>query len=123
MERLIKTLPCEQGRLSAITAGQRLPLAIFNGRIKITEITKMLPILGTLQKGTKRMYASFIICGDLEYEREVDIHTGMVFEASADVAGEQMFFAGMRFENSDPMTNELTFEITDLELIKKLLTI
>jgi len=42
-------------------------------------------------------------------------------EATGDVECEALHFAGLRFEDSDPLRNELTFEITDLELIQKLL--
>lgn len=124
MNMIIKTLPVIDGELFVISAGQRLPLARFSGRIEITENTKFVPILGTVQKGIKTIYASFIVCGDLEYQRETDvnkIHSGKVFEALADVEGERLEFAGLRFEDSDPLKNELVFEITDLELIQKLL--
>ena len=124
MKRLIKTLPCEYGELFVTTAGQRLSLAKFNGRIEIFEHTTMVPILNTLQKGIKTIHASVMICGDLEYQREAPdklIHSGNVFDATADVEGERITFAGMSFEDSDPIVNELTFNITDLELVKKLL--
>lgn len=125
MDRLIKTLPCERGSLFVTSAGQRLPLARFTGRIEIVEQTNMIPILGTVQKGAKTIHASFMVCGDLEYQRETGpdaIHGGMIFDATGDVLGERIAFAGMHFEDSDPMTNELTFSITDLELVKKLLS-
>lgn len=124
MERLIKTLPCEHGDLFVTTAGRRLPLAKFNGRIEIFEHTNMVPILNTVQKGIKTIHASVMICGDLEYQREDPgklIHSGNVYDATADVVGELITFAGMSFEDSDPIENELTFNITDLELVKKLL--
>ena len=44
-----------------------------------------------------------------------------LFEAVADVGNERLYFAGLRFEDSDPVKNELIFEVTDLELIKKIL--
>lgn len=124
MDRLIKTLPCDNGTLSVTSAGQRLPLAKFTGRVEITERTNMIPILGTVQKGAKTIYASFMVCGDLEYQRESGpdyIHSGMIFDAMGDVMGERITFAGMCFEDSDPIANELTFRISDLELVKKLL--
>ncbi len=123
-ERLIKTLPCECGELYATSAGQRRLLARFNGRIEIIEHTTLVPMLGTVQKGTKTIYASFMLCGNLEYQREADyqsIHSGKVYDAIADVEGERLSFAGMRFEDSDPINNELVFNITDLELIQKML--
>lgn len=125
MDRIIKTIPVTDGQLYVIAAGQRLPTARFRGRIEITENTKLVPILGTVQKGTKTVYASFIVCGDLEYQREIDngfIHSGKVFEAAADVECERIHFAGLQFEDSDPVKNELIFRIADMELIQKLLS-
>lgn len=124
MNRLIKTLSVKNGKLFVIAAGQRLPLAGFSGRIEIIERTALVPVLGTVQKGTKTIYASFIVCGNLEYQRQMErdfIHSGKVYEAHGDVEGEVLHFAGMRFEDSDPLNNELMFEITDLELIQKML--
>ncbi len=124
MKTVIKTLPAANGNLFVISAGQRLPLADFSGTVKITEDLRQIPMLGTVQKGMKKIHASFVVCGDLEYHREIDgdfISGGKVFEAVADVGSERLFFAGLRFEDSDPVENELIFEVTDLELIKKLL--
>ena len=111
-----------EGTLYVISAGQRLMLARFNGKVKITEKTSLVPVLGTVQKGTKRIIASFVVCGDPEYYMNVDngfINSGKVYEAVADVDGERIYFAGLRFEDSEPLKNELVFEITDLELIRK----
>ncbi len=47
--------------------------------------------------------------------------SGKVFEVRASTGGERLEFAGLRFEDSDPLKNELVFEIPDLELIQKLL--
>lgn len=124
MNRIIKTIPATDGELYVTSAGQRLPLAHFSSRVEITESTKLVPILGTVQKGMKTIYASFIVCGNLEYQREINsefIHSGKVYEAAADVDNERLCFAGLRFEDSDPLKNELVFEITDLELIRKLM--
>lgn len=123
MDRKIKTIPAESGELYVISAGSRFELACFTGRVEVIEHTTLVPILGKVEKGTKKIYASFIVCGDIEYQREISedfIHSGKVYEAAADVNGERLFFSGLRFEDSDPFTNELTFEITDMELIRKL---
>ncbi len=123
MDKVINIIPATNGELYVISSGKRLPLARFEGRVKIIERTKFVPILGTVQKGTKTIYASFIVCGDLEYQREIDngyIHSGKVYDVFADVDGERIYFAGLRFEDSVPLKNELVFEITDLELIQKL---
>ena len=124
MEKLIKTIPAAGGELYAVSAGHRYPVARFGGRIEIMEKINMVPILGTVQKGTKTIHASFIICGDLEYLQEQGssfIHSGKVYEATAYVDNEQTVLAGLQFEDSNPVENELVFQIMDLELIQKLL--
>lgn len=124
MEKLIKTISVADGELYVISAGRRYLVARFDGRIEIVEKTNLVPILGTVQKGTKTIYASFIVCGDLEYQQEQNsslIHSGKVYEAVAYVENEKTIFAGLQFEDSNPIENELVFHITDLELIQKLL--
>lgn len=124
MERLIKSVPVSNGELYEIAAGQRTDLADFTGTIEIWEKTVQVPILGRVQKGPKEIHASFIVCGDLSYHREnIQIHSGKVYEAVGDVENRKLDFAGLRFTDSDPIENTLTFEIPDLELIQKLLTI
>lgn len=123
MDKVINVIPAANGELFVISAGKRFLLAHFKGRVEIMERTKFVPILGTVQKGTKTIYASFIVCGDLEYQKEIDngyIHSGKVYDVFADVDSERIHFAGLRFEDSNPLKNELVFEITDLELIQKL---
>lgn len=124
MEKIIKTISVSDGELFVTSAGQRLPLARFDGRVEIIEKTNIVRVLGTTQKGTKTIHASFIVCGNIEYQQEVPdgyIHAGKVYDAVADTAGRRLQFAGLRFTDSDPFENELTFEITDLELIQALL--
>lgn len=124
MKRLIKSIPVANGELRVISAGQRRPLAHFTGRVEIIEDTKTVPLLGTMQTGMKTVYASFIVCGGIDYHCKLDdsfIHSGKIYEATADVNNEIIDFAGLRFEDSNPMENELTFSINDLELVEKLL--
>lgn len=124
MERIIKTIPVKNGELYVISAGRRDTLAKFGGRIEIIEHTDNVPILGTVQTGAKRIHASFIVCKDLDYQIEITdgfIHSGKVYEAEANLCGERLFFSGLRFSDSDPLHNELIFEIADMELIQKLL--
>ena len=124
MERIIKTLPCEGGKLFATSAGERREFAQFGGRVEIVEHTTLVPILGQTHRGTKRLHASFIVCEDVTYTRRIEddfIHSGKVYDATADVGGARLTFAGLRFADSDPIRNELTFEITDMELIRRLL--
>ena len=103
MDRTIKTIPAENGELYVISAGQRDTLAKFSGRVEIVEHTNLVPILGEIQKGTKKLKASFIVCGNLDYQREVTdgfIHGGKAYEAVADLYGERLCFSGLRFMDS-----------------------
>lgn len=122
---IIKVIPADDGELYMTSGGRRYCIARFSGRVEIEEKQAQVAVLGTLQKGTKRIYASFIVCGDIDFQKGFDfdsMHGGRVFEARAGVCGEKLAFAGLRFEDSDPLQNELIFEIPDLELIQKLLT-
>ncbi len=46
---------------------------------------------------------------------------GKIFEIKASTEGKRLEFVRLRFEDFDPLKNELVFEIPDLELIQKLL--
>ena len=106
MKTLIKTLDIQNASLTVITAGRRLPLAQFTGKIEITEHQSMTPVLGRMCKGEKKIYASFILCQDIEYQTDDEFHTGKVYEAVGDVQGERscerLIFSGLRFEDMDP---------------------
>lgn len=126
MRTLIKTLSVTDGQMNMIKAGRRIPLAQFSGHINIFEAQSNVSILGQPAKGVKRIYASFIICNDMDYNTDEEINSGNVYEATATVQGEheceKLLFAGLRLDDSDPVAGSITFEITDLELIRKLLT-
>lgn len=126
MTTLIKTLNIKNASLTVVTAGRRLPLAQFAGKVEITEHQTMVPVLGRMCKGEKKIYASFILCQDMEYQTEDEFNTGKVYEAVGDVQGERscerLVFSGLRFEDMDPMSGRVTLEVTDLELIRKMLT-
>ena len=125
MTTIIKTLNIQNASLSVITAGRRLPLAQFTGKIEITEHQSMTPVLGRMCKGEKKIYASFILCQNIEYQSDDTFNTGKVYEAVGDVQGEQscerLIFSGLRFEDMDPLEGTVTLEVTDLELIRKML--
>lgn len=125
MKTLIKTLNIENAKLNVITAGRRIPLAQFTGRIEIIEEQSNVNILGRICKGTKKIYASFILCNDVVYCSDDEFNSGKVYEAVGEVQGEtsceRLIFSGLRFEDSDPVSGSIKFEITDLELIRKML--
>ena len=122
---IIKIIPANDGELYMTSGGRRCRIASFSGRVEIEERQAQVAILGTMQKGAKRIYASFIVCGDMDFQKGFGfdaVHGGRVFEAQAGVCGERLAFAGLRFEDSDPLRNELIFEIPDLELVQELLS-
>lgn len=125
MTKLIKTLNIQNAQLNVITAGRRIPLAHFSGRIEIIEKQLMVPILGRSCKGEKKIYASFILSEDIDYKTDNEFNSGKVYEAVGDVLGEtvceQLIFSGLRFEDMDPINGAITLEVTDLELIRKML--
>lgn len=127
MTTVIKVLDIQNAMLNVTTAGRRLPLTRFRGKIEIIEKQNDVPVLGRTCKGEKKIYASFIICEETEYLRNDEFHSGKVYEAIGDVQGEtaceRLIFSGLRFEDNDPVSGRVTFDITDLELIKKLLTL
>lgn len=85
-----------------------------------------MPVLGRMCRGEKKIYASFILCKDIEYQTDDAFNSGKVYEAVGDVQGEQscerLIFSGLRFEDMDPVTGTVTLEVTDLELIRKMIT-
>ena len=126
MDTIIKTLDISNGQLNVITAGRRIQLAQFSGKIEITQNQSITPILGRNCKGEKKIYASFVLCEDVNYKINNEFHSGKVYEAVGDVQGERkcerLIFSGLRFEDMDPVSGRITFEITDLELIRKMIT-
>ncbi len=127
MNTLIKTLTIQEARLNRITGGRRLAIADFEGRIEIYERQALVPILGHTAKGVKSIYASFILSDDIRYCTDTAINTAMVFEADATVLKsdgerEKFLFSGLRLVDNDPISGEIIFEITDLYLIRSLLS-
>lgn len=122
---LVKELELTEGKMTMIKGGRRTLLMKFDGCIKIFERQNQVSILGRTCKGIKKIYASFVLCDNTESNNLEEVHSGNVYEAVATVRGEDkkesLVFAGLRFEDSDPVTGSLTFEVTDLELIQKML--
>ena len=50
MITLIKTLDIGNTSLNVITAGRRIPLAQFNGKIEITEHQSTMPVFGRIYR-------------------------------------------------------------------------
>ena len=121
---LIKQIPIHEGKLFAISNGNRRYIANFTGNIEIHEDKKLIPILGQIREGIRSIYASFVVTDDIEYKdsHAFDlINSVNVFEGMGECLGERMLFYGMEFIDNDPVNNELRFKINDLKLIERLL--
>ena len=121
MTTLIKTLNITNAELNVITAGRRLPLARFDGKIEINEIKNITPILGRPCKGEKIIHASFMLCEDIEYQTQNDFNSEALGDVQGESSCERLLFSGLRYEDMDVLSGKVTFEITDLELIRKML--
>jgi hypothetical protein len=121
---IIKTLKIENARLNEVS-GDRIPLADFIGSIDISEERTYVPILGQRCKSEKRILASMILCEEIRYLSQESFSEGKNYEVIGDVTGareqKRLLFSGLRFYDDDPTKNTVTFEITDLSLIEKLL--
>ena len=121
---LIKQIPIHEGKLFAISNGNRRYIANFTGDIKIYENTKLISILGKIKEGTKSISALLVVTDDVEYidNKVFDLVDNIsLFEGRGECLGERINFYGMEFIDNDPIRNELRFEIKDLRLIERLL--
>ena len=57
----IKVIPADNGELYMTSGGRRYCIARFSGRVEIEERQNRVARLGTLQKGIKRIFASFVV--------------------------------------------------------------
>lgn len=123
---ILKELKISDGKLSAIAAGRRFQIADFSGRVKITERTSYVSVLGKRYRQEKRIYASFIVGEEMEYLTDQPFMEVAVYEAEGVVEGEKQsqrfIFSGLRYVDSDPVTGEVEFEIPDQLLIQKMLS-
>ena len=116
------------GNVGAYTSIKGYDAITFDGALEIKEEQSTVPILGRLSNGTKSIRATLMLCDNLhninskEYET---ISSVKVYEAQASVeVGHDTVpykFSGLKFIDSDPINNTITFEVTDLYLIEKLL--
>lgn len=121
---LIKQISIHEGKLFAISNGNRRYIANFTGDIKIYENTKLISILGKIKEGTKSIRALLVVTDDVEYidNKVFDLVDNIsLFEGRGECLGERINFYGMEFIDNDPIRNELRFEIKDLRLIERLL--
>ena len=123
---ILKELSISDGKLSAISAGRRVQIADFSGRVEITERIAYVNILGKRYRQEKRIYASFIVGEGMEYWTDQPFTEAAVYEAEVTVEGEKQrqrfIFSGLRYVDSNPVTGEVEFEIPDQLLIRRMLS-
>ena len=123
---ILKELRIRGGKLSAISAGRRVQIADFSGRVEITERIAYVNILGKRYRQEKRIYASFIAGEEMEYWTDQPFTEAAVYEAEVTVEGEKQrqrfIFSGLRYVDSNPVTGEVEFEIPDQLLIRRMLS-
>lgn len=116
-----KICDVSDGHLFYTTAGQRKPLADFSGEVQIHEEQELVSMLGCIHKGTKRIYARILLCGNIKYKTDANIYDYMSFDAVGTLNDKAETFSGLTLVDSDPENNTLSFEISDKALIEKLL--
>lgn len=123
---ILKELRIRGGKLNAISAGRRVQIADFSGRVEITERIAYVNILGKRYRQEKRIYASFIVGEEMEYWTDQPFTEAAVYEAEGTVEGEKqsqrLIFSGLRYLDSNPVTGEVEFEIPDQLLIRRMLS-
>lgn len=125
MGEVIKRLTIDGAELMVTSKGLRKKIANFSGEIIITKQLVHVPLMGKPLGDDKRIIASFVMCQDVEYRMEHSFSTYNVYDAVGSVHGERederLTFSGMQFEEFDPVTGEISFQIPDQGLIHKML--
>ncbi|MBQ6163928.1 MAG: hypothetical protein IJK23_05590 [Clostridia bacterium] len=73
MKKIIKTIYADNGKLYATASGRRGLLAECTPKIEIIEESHLVKTVGGSAYPVKKIFASVVICGDMEYERDVDL--------------------------------------------------
>ena len=72
MKKIIKTIYADNGKLYATASGRRGLLAECSPRIEIIEESHLVKTLGGSYP-VKKIFASVVFCGDMEFTRDVDL--------------------------------------------------
>ena len=73
VQRLVKTIMCENGDLYSIANGRRILLARCRPRIEITEQSVNIKSIGVHGFNVKKNYITLSLCGTPELKRELDM--------------------------------------------------
>ena len=131
VQRLVKTITCENGNLYSITDGRRILLAACSPRIEITEQSVNVKSSGVRGFSVKKNYITLVLCGTPGLTRELDMdfwNKVTSFGLEADIQRTDGIFEKIYFDNAIPQEIDLdgdwVFEVTGQPgLTKKLLSI
>lgn len=130
IQRLLKTIHCEQGELYTIIDGRRILLARCRPKLEILQQESQIPAVGRDYK-VKKLHAVLALCADMDFTRQVDsgfLQTVTRFELTADIQRTDGIFEALQFDHLMPDELELGGEwefIVDMQPdeIRRLLTI
>ena len=130
MKTLKRTINGENGELYYTKDGRRKILAECKPKIEFYEETKNVPMLGGTVCPVKTRYIRLIICGDMEYAREIDenfLRGISSFELSADFERSDGCFETIVFDGLTPveiyLDGDWTFSFDNRETLRRLLTL
>lgn len=122
---VIKRLTIDNAELMVTADGLRKKIADFSGEIIITRHEHHVSILGKRTGDDKEILASFVLCDDVDYRMKHSFSGYNVYDAVGEVHGERederLTFSGMHFKDINLETGEITFEIPELGVIRKML--
>lgn len=122
---VIKRLTIDNAELMVTADGLRKKIADFSGEIVITRHEHHVSLMGKRTGDDKKILASLVLCGDVDYRMKHSFSGYNVYDAVGNVHGERederLTFSGMHFEEFDPVTGEITFQIPELGVIHKML--
>lgn len=131
VQRLVKTITCENGNLYSVIDGRRILLATCSPRIEITEQSANVKSIGVHGFNVKKNYITLVLCNTPGLTKELDMDfwnkvTG--FGIEADIQRTDGIFEKMYFDNAVPkeinLDGDWVFEVAEQPgLTKKLLKI
>jgi len=129
VQKLVKTIMCENGDLYSTANGRRTLIAKCRPRIEITEQSVNIKSIGVHDFNVKKNHMTLILCGTPELTGELDMdfwNTVTSFGIEADIQRtdgvfERMYFDAVASQEIN-LDGEWVFEITGQpKLTKKLL--
>lgn len=117
IQRLLKTLHCEQGKLYTIVEGRRILLARCRPKLEILQQESSISAVGRDYK-VKKLHVALALCADMDFTRQVDpdfLQTVTRFELSADIQRTDGIFEALQFGHLMPdeleLGGEWSFEV------------